>query len=231
MNCDCENFKQITLQKWDRAQEVCKHVALITLYCHEHLRENYHGQRFFTTKIVFKRVLEMLKSFNADRNLNEKKKHPKFFLYPAPIPSPLRRFDYYPKKTAALLALNKEVNNGWFSESYNRESSQGKKPECKACGKVINLGVLCIRNDYTYIWQNPNYRNTDFTLTCAPFRVCNSLECVKQVNKKINTDRRLRDLSNITQVTQVRTDSIYDEDKQKILNTFKTSSIIILSDD
>ena len=69
VTCNCKSFKEIEERRECAANEVCKHVALIPLYCHENVRENYNGQRWFSTRGAFVRVSEMLKSFDITRNI------------------------------------------------------------------------------------------------------------------------------------------------------------------
>ena len=56
VTCNCKSFKEIEERRDCSANEVCKHVALIPLYCHENVRENYNGQRRFSTRGAFVRV-------------------------------------------------------------------------------------------------------------------------------------------------------------------------------
>ena len=46
----------------------------------------------------------------------------------------------------------------WIAEKYNRDTNQGDKPACKACGRKIGLGILCFRVDYTSLFKNRNFK-------------------------------------------------------------------------
>ena len=221
INCDCEAFKHIKLKRHDQSNDICKHVALVVLHCHENLRDNYHGQRFFSTRSRFKAVFEMLKSFEESRNLHEKKKHDQFSLYPAPIPNPSKKFKYFTQKDSALNVLRNEAVPSWFAEKYNRESKIGGVPTCKACPKKIKIGTLCLRIDQISLFQNPNFRPNDFTLVQAAFRVCPALVCVEEINQKIRSSKKYLEQSNIIELDKVDMANIEDDDKKVLKRLFK----------
>ena len=207
--CTCEQFKFITLQKWDNAQEVCKHVALITLHCDDELSQTYYGQRYLSQR-TYSKVCDMLNTFNASKTVKDKKKHARYHLLPVPRPITLKNFPYFKKKDSAVALLSKEHNSGWFAEVYNRESSQGKYPICKSCRKTLKIGNLSLRNDYTFVWQNHMYREGEYTLKIQAYRVCANPECAKKANIDISNNA-LRVESNIRRIEILRTDWINHE--------------------
>lgn len=227
INCDCEAFKHIKLKRHDQSNDICKHVALVVLHCHENLRDSYHGQRFFSTRNRFKAVFEMLKSFDESRDINEKKKHDKFSLYPTPIPNPSKKFKYFTQKDAALNALKREPIPHWFAEKYNRESKRGDVPQCKVCPKKIKIGTLCIRIDQVSLFQNPNFRPDDFTLLSAAIRVCPKVVCVEEMNKNIRNSKSYKEASNIVQLLSVELARVEDDDRKILRNLFKNVDVEI----
>jgi hypothetical protein len=225
--CTCPWFKQIEKMRHQSANQVCKHVALVTLYCHEILRENYKGQRFNSNKETFVNILEMLKSFDPHRNVNTKKKHPNYALYPAPIASPTVKYPYFTRKEYAINKVSELTTPDWFAEKYNRDTMQGDKPSCRSCGAKIDIGTLCLRTDYSYIFKNKNYRKDDFTIKTVAFRVCMTAACVREINVKIMS-KKFREESNIQPLNTIRTGNIFDDDKIVCTEMLKDENVLIL---
>ena len=225
VTCNCKSFQDIEERKYSAANEVCKHAALITLYCHENLRENYNGQRWFSTRSAFTRALEMLNSFDSSRNIFEKPKHANFFLYPPPIPNPQRKFPYYKKKQAALFQLRKLETPKWVAEKYNRETNQGDKPACKACNKKIALGNLCLRVDYTYLFVNRNFRSDECSLKMSAFRICMKVKCFTDLNLKVIPRKKYQEESNLPNIDRIDLENIYDNDKVSVRTMFRNENV------
>ena len=61
------------------------------MFCHEDLHDNYMGQQFLSTRNSFPKL-------DAERDINKKKKHANFFLYPTPIPNPVKNFHIFQEK-------------------------------------------------------------------------------------------------------------------------------------
>ena len=220
--CNCEQFKFITLQKWDNAQEVCKHVALVTLHCDDELSNSYYGQRYFRQR-TYSRVCDMLNTFSASKTVKDKKKHARYHLLPVPRPLSIKNFPYFKKKDSALALLSKEHNNGWYAEVYNRESSQGKYPMCKSCRKTVKIGDLSLRNDYTSVWQNYMYRAGEYTLKIQAYRVYAKPECAKKANIDISNNE-MRIESNIVRIDILRTDWINPENIIRLAQLFRNEA-------
>ena len=218
VTCNCESFKEIELRRWETSNEVCKHVPIVILFCHENVQDGYHGQRFFSTRSTFVCLSEMFQSFDPNRNLLEKKRHVNFSLYPTPIPCPVKRYPYFSKKDYALNYLAKLTHPSWFAEKYNRESAQGEKPTCKSCSAKIDIGTLCLRIDSTQVFQNKNYRKDDFTMKMSPFRICIKQQCFTDVNNKIRSNDFSR--SNIGCIESIDLANIFDEDKATVKRMF-----------
>ena len=223
VTCNCPAFKEIELRRWETSNQVCKHVAIVTIYCHQNLQESYKGQRFFSTRSTFMNLKEMFKSFDPERNLQERKRHANFFLYPPPIPNPIKTFPYFSKKQDALNLLSKIATPQWFAEKYNRETNQGDKPTCKSCSKKFELGKLCLRLDYTHVFQNRNYKKDEFTLTTSPFRICVKLACFTDINTKIRTKANYCSRSNLHGIDQVDLAHVFDQDKVTVKRTIKNN--------
>ena len=228
VTCNCKSFKEIEERRHNAANEVCKHAALVTLYCHENLRENFNGQRWFSTRSAFRRVSDMLKSFDASRNIFEKQKHPNYFLYPAPIPNPTRKFPYYKKKEYALNQLTKLPAPKWIAETYNRETNKGDKPACKSCTKKMALGNLCLRVDYTSLFINRNFKKDEFSLKMSPFRICMKVSCFNDLITKIHPKRKYREETNLPVINSIDLRNIFDDDKATVQNVFKNEDVPLI---
>ena len=222
VTCNCESFKEIELKRWESANNVCKHVPIITFFCHENVQDNYKGQRFFSTRSSFRSLSEMFKSFDPHRNLQEKKKHANFFLYPTPVLCPDKKYPYFSKKDYALDFLKSKVEEPfWFAEKYNRESAQGDKPACKSCSAKIDLGKLCLRIDHTHVFQNRNYKKDEFTLKTLPIRVCVKRPCFTDINSKVERRANFWNNSNICSIETIDLSNVYDQDKVTLKRKFK----------
>ena len=131
VTCTCPWFKQIELMRHQSSNQVCKHVALVTLYCNDTLTQNDLGQRFFSKKDTFIKVAELLDSFDPQKNICLNKKHVDFSQLPLPVLSPNIKFKYYTKKQYAQDHLDTIPVPVWIAERYNRDSKKGGKPSCK----------------------------------------------------------------------------------------------------
>ena len=227
VTCSCKSFKQIEERRYGAANEVCKHAALITLYCHENLRENYNGQRWFSTRSAFARALEMLDSFDSSRNIFEKPKHANFSLYPPPIPNPQRKFPYYKKKESGIFQMRKLKTPKWVAEKYNRDTNQGDKPACKVCKKKIALGNLCLRVDYTYLFVNRNFRSDEYSLKMSAFRICVKVKCFNDLNLKLIPKKNYREESNLPIIDRIDLANIFDNDKVTVRNMFRNEDVVL----
>ena len=227
VTCNCKSFRDIEERKYTSANEVCKHVALITLYCHENLRSNFNGQRWFSTRSAFGRVSEMLKSFDPSRDIFERPKHANFSLYPPPIPNPIRKFPYFKKKEYAIFQLKKLLTPKWIAEKYNRYTNQGDKPACKACNRKIALGNLCLRVDYTSLFINRNFKSDEFSLRISPFRICTKISCFKDLNSKLVLQKKYREESNLPTIYTIELENIFDNDKTVVENLFQNENVVV----
>ena len=230
--CTCPWFKEIERMRHQSANEVCKHVALVTLYCNAILQDNYKGQRFNSNKKTFIKISEMLKSFDPQRNLYTKKKHTNYSLYPPPVSSPNTKYPYFTRKEYALKKLSELATPYWFAEKYNRVNMQGDKPSCKYCEAKIDIGTLCLRTDHSYIFQNRNYRKDDFTIKTVAFRVCMEISCVMEINTKIRNKKFKEELGNITNIQPletISTEHIFDDDRIVCSEMFKNENLLILT--
>ena len=227
VTCNCKSFRDIEERKYTSANEVCKHVALITLHCHDNLRENFHGQRWFSTRGAFGRVSEMLRSFDPTRNILERPKHPNFSLYPPPIPNPSRKFPYFKKKKYAIFQMKKLVTPKWVAEKYNRDTNQGDKPSCKVCNRKIALGNLCLRVDYTSVFVNRNFRSDEFSLRMAPFRICMKISCFKDLNLRFVPRKKYREETNLPSIENIYLQNIFDNDKTTVNNLFQFENVVL----
>ena len=225
VTCNCKSFKEIEERRECAANEVCKHVALIPLYCHENVRENYNGQRWFSTRGAFVRVSEMLKSFDITRNILEKPKHTNFYLYPAPIPNPTRKFAYYKKREYAIRQISKLPVPRWMAEKYNRENNQGAKPACKSCKKKLGLGTLCFRADVTFLFKNRNFKSDEYSLKLSPLRICVKIDCFKDMNQKIQPSQKYQDETNLPPIDTIDMKQIFDSDKIIVKNMLKYENV------
>ena len=227
VTCNCEWFKEIELRRWGTANEVCKHVPIVTVFCHDNFQDNYKGQRFFSTRSAFRNLSEMFQSFDPNRNLEEGKKHANFFLYPTPIPCPVKKYPYFTNKDYAMNYLAKIKAPHWFAEKYNRDNLQGDKPSCKACSTKIDIGKLCIRIDQTIVFQNKNYRKDDFTLKTYPFRICVKRSCFKDINDKIQRGANFLENSNIFCIESIDLSNIFDQDRVALKRNFKDDVMFV----
>ena len=225
--CSCRAFKKIEESAWNSAQDVCKHVALIVLFCHDNLKDNYKGQRFFSTRNSFSKISEMLKSFNPKRNLNQIQKHSNYFLYPAPIPNPDKKFSYFSKKEYAINLLRKLKQPVWIAEKYNRESSRGDLPRCKACNAKISIGTICLRLDHTYVFRNRNYKQEDWTLKSAPYRLCKKQECIAKFENKTLHSKAKED-TNLHAIQSIDIVNIFDNDQNTVRRLLKDKKVTFL---
>ena len=226
VTCNCKSFKEIEERRECAANEVCKHVALIPLYCHENVRENYNGQRWFSTRGAFVRVSEMLKSFDITRNILEKPKHANFYLYPPPIPNPTRKFPYYKKREYAVHQISKLPVPRWMAEKYNRENNQGAKPACKSCKKKLGLGTLCFRADVAFLFQNRNFKIDEYSLKMSPLRICAKIDCFQDMNQKIQPSRKFQEETNLPIFDNIDMRHIFDSDKVIVKNLLKYENVI-----
>ena len=222
VTCNCESFKEIEQRRWESANNVCKHVPIVTYFCHENVQDNYKGQRFFSTRSSFRSLSEMFKSFDPNRNLLERKKHANFFLYPTPVLCPDKKYPYFSKKDYALDFLQSKIKEPfWFAEKYNRESAQGVKPACKSCSAKIDIGKLCLRIDHTQVFQNRNYKKDEFTLKTSPIRVCVKQPCFTDINSKVERRANFWNYSNICSIERIDLSNVYDQDKITLKRKFK----------
>ena len=224
--CDCKAFKKIEESAWNSAQDVCKHVALIVLFCHEYFKDNYNGQRFFSTRNSFSKISEMLKSFDPSRNINQMQKHANFYLYPPPIPNPNKKFPYYSKKEYAVNLLRKLNQPQWIAEKYNRESGKGDLPSCKACSSKISLGTICLRIDNTTVFKNPNFKQNEWSLQSSPFRLCKKVDCILKFEN--NLLQKPKQETNLLPILSVNLQNIFDDDQRTVQRVFQNKSVSFL---
>ena len=90
----------------------------------------------------------------------------------------------------------------------------------------MDIGTLCFRIDYTYIFQNKNYRPNDYTLKTAAFRICSVKSCVNKFNKKIK-ESGYNVNNNIRALDMAFSNNIFDEDKKILENIFVDETLII----
>ena len=114
----------------------------------------------------------------------------------------------------------------WIAEKYNRDTNQGDKPACKACGRKIGLGILCFRVDYTSLFKNRNFKRDEFSLKMAPFRICLQMKCFNDFSAKLLPNQKFREESNVPRIERVDLANIFDNDKIIVRNLYKNTQVI-----